>query len=246
MNELLWITAGGLLMSAIALAGGITVFMRSATLDRILLPLVSLAAGTLLGGAFFHMVPTGMLHLSAIEAGIWLLTGFTVFLGLEQFLHWHHSHRGSLQQSRRPMTYLILIGDGLHNFLGGLGIASTFLINPHAGIYAWLAAAAHEIPQEIGDFGILVHGGWRRKQALLWNLISGLMFLLGSLCAYYLSMQFEVAGLIMFGAGNFIYIAASDLVPEIKANETFSGAFLHFAMFAAGILLMLYLTSVFR
>ncbi|QQS45003.1 MAG: ZIP family metal transporter [Acidobacteriota bacterium] len=237
MNTLLWIIGGGLLMSAIALVGSLTTIMSKSTLDRIVLPLVSLAAGTLLGGAFFHLIPEGFSALGPVTGGLWILAGFTAFLGLEQFLHWHHCHRESID-CRKPMTYLILIGDGVHNFLGGLSIAGAFLIDHRVGITAWLAAAAHEIPQELGDFGVLVHGGWNRRQALKWNFISGLTFLAGSLLAYLISLRFDVVPLILFGAGNFIYIAASDLVPEIKAHENLSQAFLHFAAFAAGVLLL--------
>ena len=137
--------------------------LRPATLDKLLLPFVSLAAGTLLGGAFFHMIPEGTAALSPLTAGVWLVGGFTTFLGLEQFLHWHQTHRASAEV-RQPVTYLILIGDAIHNFIGGLSIASTFLINPQAGMVAWIAAAAHEVPQELGDFGILVHGGFPRRK----------------------------------------------------------------------------------
>lgn len=245
MNSLIWIILGGLLMSTIALVGSLTTVLRPATLDRLLLPLVSLAAGTLLGGAVLHMIPAGFAALGAINAGAWLLGGFATFLGLEQFLHWHHCRRASAE-CRSPMTYLILLGDALHNFLGGLGIASTFLVDPRAGVMAWLAAAAHEVPQELGDFGILVHGGWDRRRALTWNFLSGLTFLLGALMAFALSIRFEVAGLILFGAGNFIYIGASDLVPEIKAQPDIGRAVLHFSCFAAGILCMLYLAYKFH
>ncbi len=224
-------------MSAIALIGSITLLLPRAVLGAVLLPLVSIAAGTLLGGAFFHMLPTGIESLGPIAGGGWLLAGFTVFLGLEQFLHWHHGH-GPAQEYRKPMTWLILIGDGLHNFLGGLGIASTFLVNPQAGMTAWIAAAAHEVPQELGDFGILLHGGMRRSHALLLNFASGLMFLLGALTAYAISFQFEVAGLILFGAGNFIYIAASDLIPEFKSHAGLGKGVLNFVSFVTGVGLM--------
>jgi zinc and cadmium transporter len=241
MGELADIVVGGLLMSAVALVGGVTVFMKPATLDRIVLPLVSLAAGTLLGGAFFHMIPEGMAALDPLEAALWITVGFASFLALEQFLHWHHSHE-ALDQSgdeghgtRAPMTYLILIGDGVHNFLGGLGIASAFLIDPRTGIIAWFAAIAHEIPQELGDFGVLVHGGWPKKRALLWNFVSALTFPIGAILAYVASFQFEVSGLMLFAAGNFIYIASSDLIPEIKAQENLAKAAGHFALFAAGM-----------
>jgi len=240
-----WIIAGGLLMSAIAMVGGITVFMKPATLERILLPLVSLAAATLLGGAFFHMLPEGLDSLAPLAAAAWLVAGFSAFLLLEQFLHWHHSH-SAREERRQPVTYLILLGDGVHNFIGGLAIASTFLIDPRAGISAWIAAVAHEIPQEMGDFGVLVHGGWSRRRALLWNVLSALTFPLGALIAYLLSQQFDVAWLVLFGAGNFIYIAASDLIPEIKQQAGLGPVTLHFGFFVAGLLLMFALACCFH
>lgn len=245
MNNLGWIILGGLLMSAIALVGSLTTVLRPTTLERVVLPLVSMAAGTLLGGAVFHMLPAGYASLGPIKGGVWLLGGFATFLALEQFLHWHHCGRASAA-CRNPMTYLILVGDALHNFLGGLGIASTFLVSPQTGVTAWIAAAAHEVPQELGDFGVLVHGGWNRRSALIWNFLSGLTFLLGALTAYAVSLRFDVAGLILFGAGNFIYIAASDLVPEIKAHPDVGKAVTHFTCFAAGVLFMLYLAWLFQ
>ncbi len=245
MSDLGWVVAGGLLMSAIALVGGITTVLQPAALERLVLPMVSLAAGTLLGGAVLHMIPAGFEALGALSGGLWLLGGFTAFLALEQFLHWHHCRRASAE-CRSPMTYLILLGDALHNFLGGLSIASTFLIDHKVGITAWLAAAAHEIPQELGDFGALVHGGWNRRSALIWNLLSGLTFLLGGLAALAASFRFEVAGLILFGAGNFIYIGASDLIPEIKASPEIRKALLNFSCFAAGVTLMACLAHVFQ
>lgn len=159
MDSLVWIIVGGFLMSAIAMVGSLTTMLQPRAVERMLLLLESLAAGTLLGGAFFHMIPEGSDSLTRLDAAAWLVGVFSVFLGLEQFLHWHHAHRASAE-TRKPVTYLVLMGDAVHNFLGGLGIASTFLINPQAGVLAWIAAAVHEVPQELGDFGILVHGGW--------------------------------------------------------------------------------------
>ena len=153
MSPLAVILLGSGLMSVIALVGGITVLLPRRRLQALLLPLVALAAGSLLGGALFHMLPEGFAALEPRRAGAWLAAGFSTFLALEQFLHWHHSHRQG--PAPEPMALLILLGDGLHNFVGGLGIASTYLIHPAAGVAAWLAAAAHEIPQELGDFGVL-------------------------------------------------------------------------------------------
>lgn len=142
------------------------------------------------------------------------------------------------------MALLILLGDGLHNFIGGLGIASTFLINPPAGVAAWLAAVAHEIPQELGDFGVLVHSGWRPRKALFWNLISAFTFPLGALLAWWLRELISLAPLVLFAAGNFIYIAASDLVPEIKHHAEPGFALNSFACFSGGLLFMLVIAVV--
>ncbi|WP_308367406.1 MULTISPECIES: ZIP family metal transporter [unclassified Microbulbifer] len=243
-DPLAWIIAGGLLMSAIAMVGGVTVFMKPATLDRILLPLVSLAAATLLGGAFFHMLPEGLESLAPLAATAWLVAGFSAFLLLEQLLRWHHSH-STPDEKYRSVTYLILLGNGIHNFIGGLAIASTFLIDPRAGFSAWIAAVAHEVPQELGDFGVLVHGGWSRRRALTWNVLSALTFPLGALIAYVISRHFDVAWLMLFGAGNFVYIAASDLIPEIKQQASLRTAAVHFGFFAAGLLLMFILACCF-
>lgn len=243
MHEFLWIIGGSLVMSTIAMVGAVTTFLPRHILESMLLPLVSMAAATLMGGAFFHMLPEGLEAMDALSASAWLLAGFSSFLLMEQLLHWHHSHRHT-EQGKQPVTYLILIGDGIHNFIGGLAIASTFLIDARAGISAWIAAVAHEIPQELGDFGVLVHGGWSRKRALLWNLISALTFPLGALIAYLLSRQFEVAWLMMFGAGNFLYIAASDLIPEIKQQARPGKVAVHFGFFVGGLLLMFALTRV--
>lgn len=232
-------------MSAIAMVGSVTTLFQPVTLQRMLLPLVSLAAGTLLGGAFFHMIPEGTKSLEAVSAAAWLLAGFSVFLLLEQFLHWHHSHQAA-EEVRRPVTYLILIGDAAHNFLGGLAISSTFLVDPRAGMVAWMAAAAHEVPQELGDFGVLVHGGWPKRKALLWNFISALTFPVGALLAYFASFNYDVAPLVLFGAGNFIYIAASDLIPEIKSHARLRATLSHFAFFATGLLLMFALAQLFQ
>lgn len=225
-------------MSAIALVGSVTLLLSEAALNRVIMPLVAFAAGSLLGGAFFHMLPAAMQQAPADPTVfLWTLTGFTLFFALEQFLHWHHCHRAS-SDCKKPLTYLILLGDGLHNFLGGLGVAGVFLIDVRLGLAAWLAAAAHEIPQELGDFGVLIHGGWKKRSALLLNLASGLTFLVGGLVAYAASARIEVGFLVPFAAGSFLYIGASDLVPEVNKHRDFATNVVHFASFVAGIALL--------
>jgi zinc and cadmium transporter len=233
-----WILLGGVAMTAIAGVGSVTLLLPEATLDRILVPLVAFAAGSLLGGAFFHMLPAAVEATQpAIVVFGWAMLGFVVFFVLEQFLHWHHFQRDG-DECRQPLTILILLGDGLHNLLGGLGVAGVFLIDADLGLAAWLAAAAHEIPQELGDFGVLVHGGWDRRRALLLNLASGSTFLLGGLIAYAASSRIDVDFLVPFAAGNFIYIGASDLVPEIHRHGERGAAVVHLAAFAAGLALL--------
>ena len=239
MSDLAWIILGGLLMAAIAMIGSVTLVLKEATLQKLLLPLVAFAAGSLIGGAFFHMIPAALAaDLSIIDTGLAVVAGFTVFFILEQFLHWHHCHRAGAD-CKQPLTYLILLGDGLHNFLGGLAIAGTFLIDPRLGMMAWLAAAAHEVPQELGDFGVLVHGGWSKSRALAFNVLSGLTFLLGGLVTYSLASRIDVSWLIPFAAGNFLYIGASDLVPEVSRHAKPGASLVHLVAFMLGILLLL-------
>lgn len=247
MTTFLWILSGGVVMSAIALVGSVTLFLSESTLKKVLLPLVALAAGTLLGGALFHMVPAAVETLgNRFSIYLWAVLGFAVFFALEQFLHWHHCHNVPSEHRHRPLTYLILIADGLHNFIGGLAVAGAFLIDVRIGISAWLAAAAHEVPQEFGDFGILVHGGWRRGRALLYNFLSGVSFLVGGLVAYGASLTFDVTFLLPFAAGNFIYIAAADLIPEVKHEESMARAAVHFIAFILGLALLLAVRFVFH
>lgn len=218
MSPLAWILLGGVAMTAVALVGGLALLLGEGALDRLLLPLVAFAAGSLIGGAFFHMLPAALLTSDPLAALAWAAAGFTLFFAIEQFLHAHHGHRAAAA-GRRPLTYLILIGDGLHNFLGGLAVGGVFLVDIRLGIAAWLAAAAHEVPQELGDFGVLVHGGWEKGKALLLNVISASTFLVGGLLAYAASRQIEVGFLVPFAAGNFLYIGAADLVPKVQGEH---------------------------
>ncbi|MGE0625539.1 MAG: ZIP family metal transporter [Pseudomonadales bacterium] len=239
MEPLAWIITGGVLMSAIAMVGSLTLVLSEETLARLILPLVAFAAGSLIGGAFFHMIPAALgTGMTPLTAGCLVAAGFSVFFALEQVLHWHHCHRARTD-CRQPLTYLILIGDGLHNFLGGLAIAGTFLIDIRLGMLAWLAAAAHEVPQELGDFAVLVHGGWPKRRALLYNVLSGLTFLVGGLVAYAASAKVDVTWLIPFAAGNFLYIGASDLVPEVSRHENLRANLVHLLAFLGGLTLLL-------
>ncbi|HZD51749.1 MAG TPA: ZIP family metal transporter [Woeseiaceae bacterium] len=239
MSILAWIVLAGVLMSLIAMVGSVTLLLKPATLDRLLLPLVAFAAGSLIGGALFHMLPSALAaEIPVIGAGVAIACGFAAFFALEQALDWHHCRRNPGSE-RRPLTWLVLIGDSLHNFIGGIAIAGAFLVDLRLGITAWLAAAAHEVPQELGDFSVLVHGGWRKRTALFANVLSASTFLIGGLLAYGLSPHVDVTWLIPFAAGNFLYIGASDLVPEVNRNTNFRsrGVSLLAFLFGLGVLL---------
>ena len=218
MTTLSWIIISGLAMSALALVGGVTVLLPPRVLDRILLPLVALAAGSLIGGALFHMLPESVDKLgNTTSVYVWLVAGFLAFFILEQYLQWHHCHHPA--GPHKHLGHLILVADGLHNFIGGLAVSAAFVVEIRLGIVTWLVAAAHEVPQELGDFGILVHSGWKPRSALIYNAASAITFLVGGIVTYGLSGSLDVTVLVPFAAGNFIYIGAADLIPQITNTE---------------------------
>jgi zinc and cadmium transporter len=175
MITLAWIVAGGLAMGAISLVGSLTLLLDEETQRRLTRPLVAFAAGSLLGGALLHMIPEASAQTPGMAPYVSVLAGFSLFLAIEQFLHWHHCHRETAD-CRPPLGHLILVGDGLHNLLGGLAVGAAFVADLRVGLTSWLAAAAHEVPQDLGDFGVLVHGGWSRRRALVFNLLSSSTF----------------------------------------------------------------------
>lgn len=205
-------------MSSLALVGSLTLVLPERTLERLVMPLVAFAAGSLIGGALFHMLPESVDVLgNRLSVYVWLVAGFATFFVLEQYLQWHHCHRRVSQHG--PLGYLILLADGVHNLIGGLAVGGAFIVDVRLGVVTWLVAAAHEVPQELGDFGILVHSGWSPRAALAYNLASALTFVVGGLIAYALAGSMDVAVLVPFAAGNFVYIAAADLLPQVTAIE---------------------------
>jgi len=246
MSIFLWILLSTFAMSVIAWIGLLFVYVNKAVLDKLLLPLVALSTGALLGGAFLHILP------EAIEANedphevfIWVLAGFIVFFLLENLIHWHHGNKVLTHHHhthKKPMTYLVLMADAVHNFIDGVAVGAAFLVDIKLGIITWFIAAAHEIPQELGDFGVLVYGGWERMKALTANFFSALTVVIGGVSVYFFSMRFDVSFLLPFAAGTFLYIAASDLIPEIRhtadAKTSFRETSMHIIAFFIGLLII--------
>ncbi|MFC2044528.1 ZIP family metal transporter [Chloroflexota bacterium] len=237
---LIQILVATFIISLIAFIGVLTFALKEEWLNKILLVLVALSTGALLGGAFLHLLPEAIAEVGAgLDLFLYLLLGFCLFFVLEQFLHWRHQH--SVTHGVKPLTYLIIVSDSVHNFIDGLVIAASFIVSYPVGIATTLAVGLHEIPQELGDFGVLVYGGLSKSRALTFNYISAITAMAGGIVGYFASsiMQTSVIYLLPFAAGHFIYIAAADLIPEIKRQENLLRSLVHFCIFLAGIGIML-------
>lgn len=249
MSTLLWIILTTTVISLLSLIGVLTLAISDKLLKKVLLALVGLSAGTLLGGAFLHLIPESMHELEPLlghdNVFMLVLLGFVIFFVLEKML-WRHCH--DKECKIHTFAYINLVGDGVHNFIDGLIIAASFLINVELGIITTTAVLAHEIPQEIGDFGVLVYGGLSKKKALLFNFITALTALAGGVIGYYMiphlgDFQHYI---LPIAAGGFIYIAASDLVPELHKEKRLSRSILAFSTFIIGIFLMWYVKFMFE
>ena len=230
-------------MTAIAGIGALTYFMNDEKMKKVLHFFVAMAAGSLLGGALFHLLPTSLAaHENLNHVLLSMAAGFTLLLLIEQMLLWHSAHKR--ERTKKPLGHLILLADAIHNFIGGIGIGAAIISDLKMGLTACFAAALHELPQELGDFGILIESGWSKKKALLMNILSALTFPIGAVLVYYSSKSVHVSLLIPFAAGNFIYIAASGLIPEIKHHTQLTHAMMNFTMFIFGLLIVYYTASL--
>ncbi len=238
--------ASVLAVSAISLVGILTLSINEKLLRRGIFALVALAAGSLFGDALLHLIPE--IFESAAEpttAALWILVGIIVLFALEKFLHWDHHHEldscPDCDHSHiHPLGKINLVADGLHNFLDGIAIAASFLASIPLGLATTLAVILHEIPQEIGDFGILLHAGYSKRQALWFNLLSALAAVLGALLVFALGTQLVAVQSILLplAAGSFLYIAGSDLVPELHKTRDLKKSLIQAVAFILGIGLM--------
>jgi len=230
------------LISLISFIGVFTFRIKGQRLKKVLIYFVSFSAGALFGDVFIHLLPEVVEEQGfGLNIGIGVLVGIVLFFILEKFVHWQHCHVPEEKGHVHPFTYSILVGDALHNFIDGLIIGASYLVSVPAGVATTLAVALHEIPQEIGDFGVLIHGGFSKGKALMLNFLSALTAVLGVIVALALSGMIESISLILvpIAAGGFIYIAGSDLIPELhKHSEKFGESLGHLIVFILGILVM--------
>lgn len=241
MEELFSILLATFLVSLISFVGAATLVFSERVLKYILLALVGFSAGALIGGAFLHLLPEALGEavggeISSVFQAV--IVGFVFFFIMEKLL-WRHCHERSCPI--HTFAYLNLIGDGIHNFIDGLIIAAGFLTSPQLGLVTAMAVAAHEVPQELGDFGVIVYGGLKPRKALLLNFITALTAVAGGILGYYFLQHVQPVMVLMlpFAAGGFLYIAAADLIPELHKESDRLKTVLSFAMFLVGTALML-------
>jgi len=244
--ELTYIILATIIVSLLSFVGIFTLSLKEQMLNKILLILIGLSAGTLMGGAFLHLLPEATENNTGLDVFIFVLVGFITFFIIEKVLHWRHCHKGECEV--HTFTYMNLIGDSIHNFIDGLIMAASFIVSIPLGITTTIAISSHEIPQEIGDFGVLIYGGFSKKKALILNFLVALTAVLGGLTGYFISNLIENAYLFIlpFAAGGFVYIAATDLIPEIKKELNMKKYMATLSVFILGILIMWITKYVFQ
>jgi zinc and cadmium transporter len=241
-----------LAVSVVSLVGVITLRVQTDTLKRLVPLLVSVSIGALLANAFLHLIPEASEELGT-QAAYWILGGIVVFFILEKFLHWHHAHHThatdtheceDCEEPHHPVGALVITADALHNVLDGAIIAAGYMVSFEVGLATTLAVALHELPQEIGDFGVLVHAGFSRAKALLANFASALAAFVGVGLVVVLGETFTNATPVFaaLAAGSFIYIAMADLLPELNKTTRIRASFLQLCFVLLGMGLIVLVT----
>lgn len=234
------------LVSLLSLLGAIFISVQRKKLDSIMTYTLAFSSGVMLGSAFFELLPEGA-ELNPSGVFVWTLAGFVLFFCLEKIIQWHHHVEGRHVHDEKPLAYLTLIGDGIHNFADGAVLAAAYLVSVPLGITTTIAIAAHEIPHELSDFMILLHGGFSNAKALFYNFLSASTAVAGMVLVLVLSSQVaEIERyLVPLAAGNFLYIAATDLVPELLTRREGRVSVLQVAILLGGILLVPLLSGLF-
>jgi zinc and cadmium transporter len=244
---ILFCLLGGLLS---VLAAALFLVLKESIRNHLLPHLVSFATGALLGAAFLGLLPHALASVNSTDTHVIpmaVLLGLLGFFLLEKLVLWRHCHADHCEvhapddRSREHSTgTMILLGDGLHNFLDGVLIAAAFLTDIHLGVVTSLAVAAHEIPQEVGDFAVLLHSGFSRSRAFLYNVLTSLTTVIGGVLAYFALQQMQdvLPYALAIAASSFIYIAVADLIPTLHRRVEGRATLQQVLLIAAGILLI--------
>jgi zinc and cadmium transporter len=231
-------------VSLVSLIGLAFVSLREEKLKQIIFVMVSLAVGGLFGDAFIHLLPESFEKLgSKLEASLYTLAGIFVFFILEKFLLWRHQHVFASGHSIHPVGYMNLLADGVHNLIDGVIIGASYVISVPVGVATTLAVIFHEIPHELGNFFVLLYAGFSKRKALFFNFLSALFAILGTVVSLLVGTKVENFSQVMLplAAGGFIYIAGSDLVPELNKESTLGKSLVQMLAIGVGVGLMLIL-----
>lgn len=242
MTEVWLYTIGSVfIVSLVSLVGILTISLNAEKFRKILLLLVSFAAGSLLGGAFIHLLPEAFEEIEdTTTISFIILLGILLFFILEKILHWRHCHTPTSKEHPHPLAVNNIVGDGFHNLVDGMIIAASYMVSIPLGIATTVAVLLHEIPQEIGDFGILIYAGFSKKKALFFNYLSAATAIVGAVLTLIIGSSIERSYefLIPFTIGGFIYIATADLMPELKKETHLGKSLLQLVALLLGIGIM--------
>jgi len=237
---LFWIVLSTFLVSLIALISIIAFLIKEEILEKVIFFLISLSIGALMATAFFHLIPEALELEKENKEKVFLIVivGFLMFFIVEKIFHWRHCHEKECPI--HSFAYINLLGDIIHNFIDGLIIAAAFLENFPLGVITTFAVIIHEIPHELGNFGVLVYGGFKKSRAIILNFATAIFAILGGIIGFYLYHLTEnfISFLIPFSAGGFIYIAASDLIPETRKETNPKKILLNFIILGIGIIII--------
>ena len=266
VNALSYTLVSVLIVSLLSLIGAITLFFGRQKVEKFLIYLVGFSAGALLGDAFLHLIPASVESAGGFVPAIslYILVGIFFAFVVEKILHWGHTHHFhhirdkkeelkkkkekavGVRKEKSTLGYMNLFGDAMHNFVDGIVIGASYLVSIPLGFATTLAVVFHEIPQELGDFGVLLHSGFNRKKALLFNFFSAALAIAGGILAVWLSSRIDglLFFLIPFTSRNFIYIASSNLIPELQKEPRLGRSLAQLVSMLAGIVVMIALLAL--
>jgi len=242
MELFFWILGVALLDALLGFAGLFSFYLKEEMVRKLAFYLTAFAGGALIGGAFFHLLLEASEFFEPLQMSILMVGGFIAFFAIEGYFHWHHCEKCDIH----PFTYTMLVGDAIHNTIDGLVMAAAFIASIPLGAATALVIIGHEFPQQLGIFGVLVHGGLTRQKALIWSFLAQSTVIIGALLGFSLAASSEqfASMLLPIAAGGFIYIAGADLIPEVHKSKG-AAKILTFFIFLVGLAFMLWVKLTF-